>query len=110
METKLKNRIMRRIQFIFYCRSTVSKVALKIYITLILLWGFIPNVSLMNVFKNTKNLGSMDAGHVLYFYKYAFMNTELVVQTISVAVFILAVFILGNNIKGLLFRTPQRQA
>jgi hypothetical protein len=38
------------------------------------------------------------------------MNTELVVQTISVAVFILAVFILGNNIKGLLFRTPQRQA
>jgi len=106
MGTQLENRIMRRVYFIFYCRKAIGKFALKIYLILLLLWGLFHNISFVSVFRNTKSI-AVDVGSVSSFYKYAFIHTEFVVQTISVAIIAILAFTLGNNLKGLLYKEQQ---
>lgn len=103
---ELKKRIMRRVYFIFYSRKLLSGIALRVYLMLALLWVLLSNISFINVLKNTKNIGSSNVMQIPDFYRYAFMHTELVVQSTSILAIIFIAFIFRRNILSFL---PKRE-
>ena len=93
---------MRRIYCISYCRKAISNIALKIYFSLALIWVLSFNVSVMNVFKNTMDIG-FNFSNVFSFYKYAFMHTELLAQTVFVLAILFLFFLTIKNLKSATF-------
>ena len=95
--SQLKKRVMRRVYLVFYTRKLLSFIALKLYISIFLVWGLLYNVSVTDVVRNTMNVNSMSS--LSYFYKYAFMNTELIVQISSVLFLGLALIVARDLFK-----------
>ena len=93
---------MRRIYCIAYCRKAIGNTALKTYLSLALIWVLFFDVSVMNVFKNTMGVGFNFSG-IFSFYKYAFMHTELLVQTVFVLAILFLLFLAIGNLKNATF-------
>ena len=95
--SQLKKRVMRRVYLICYTRKLLSLTALKLYASVLLVWGLLYNVSVTDVVHNTMAVQSMSS--LSYFYKYAFMNTELIVQISSVLFLGLAFIVIRDLFK-----------
>ena len=69
---------MRRVYAIYVLRRVINRFTLKCSALAVFAVGVVSAVSISNVFANMPSILDMPA--VLYFSKYAFMNTELTVQ------------------------------
>jgi len=97
----LKNRIMRRVYLISFIRRVLSPVAVKLYVTAFLFSLLLVNVSVSNVLANTR---SFAPGDLIYFYKFAFMNTEILTQISLLGILSLAGLIVFSNLRIILFK------
>ncbi|MEK7120854.1 MAG: hypothetical protein AAB840_02070 [Patescibacteria group bacterium] len=102
-EEKLKERIMRRVYLISFVKKIFGMTAIKIYGSLVLLFGLYINVSIVDVFKNSIKFGSLGTtfGNLFNFYGQAFVRTELDVKVIFVLFLGLVSFILFDSVKKL---------
>lgn len=80
--SKLKKKIMRRVYTLYVMRQLLSPLALKVYTLVFLFAGTATLVSVSNVFKNMPQLS--DVGGILYFSFSAFLNTEVLVQSLVI--------------------------
>ena len=98
---------MRKVYFIFFCkRYFLNSLALKIYFSIVLLWGVFSTISVGNVFNNMMDSG-IGFGRTMYFYKYAFMHTELIVQSVVVLTLIFVSLLLIDSLRGIV---PSRRS
>lgn len=93
----LKNRIMRRIYFVYYAKRLLSPVAIRLYLAAALLGGILSTVSVSNVFKNA--FGTTGFYSFSHFFSYAFMNTGLIVQVLLIAAVLYSLFITRDLVK-----------
>jgi hypothetical protein len=99
-EPQLKSKIMRRIYVIFFCKKYFfNRLAFKTYLSVLLLWGLLSTVSVMNVFHNMMDSG-VGFGRTSHFYKYAFMHTDLIVQIVTVSVLVFSSLLLIDTLRG----------
>lgn len=92
---KLKNRIMRRVYLRFFVRKVFAPTPVKLYIVASFVGFIVSRVSIGNVIENTPQVFNIGA-----FYNFsvsAFMNTEFVIQVLSVGV-IIATFLLVRDL------------
>jgi len=83
--SQLKEKVMKRVHLIFFCRKYFfNMLSLKIYFSIALVIGLISRVSVVDVLSNMFRAGGMDMGSISYFSKYALMHTEITVQAILV--------------------------
>jgi hypothetical protein len=95
----LRERVMRRVYFIFLLRKyLLNSFALKSYTSFVLFVLFLTKVSILSVIKNTNSLIKFDINALSYFYKYAFLHTELGVKIISVSILSLLAIVLAEKL------------
>jgi len=104
IDTQLKKKIMRRVYFTYFLRKVFNPFAIKIY-TIVSFAGFIASqVSLVNVVANMPSMTNIDA---LYrFSTSAFLNTEFVVQLLSVGALVTIFLLLKDIVKTYSISAP----
>lgn len=93
----LKNSILRRVYAIWFLKKITQPFYVKMYITILLLWQFIGNVSVINVFKN---MPPNNVGGSFIFFENAFLGTEIFVQAIILGSIILVLFVVRGLFRG----------
>ena len=107
--SELNKRIMRRVRLIFFCKKyLLNSLAAKVYFSALLLWALISTVSIGSVFKNMVSIG-ISVSNTTNFYKYAFMNTELVVQAVTISSVVFISLLVLDSVKRLGLWQSSRQ-
>lgn len=89
--TQLKKKIMRRVYLAFFLRRMASPLAVKSYMLVAFLGFLVSQVSVSNVAANMPRV--TDIAALYRFSLGAFLNTEFIVQLLSVGI-VLAMFLL----------------
>lgn len=97
--SQLKGRIMRRVYMLYVLGKMLSKLALKVYAGLALLYGIKIFVHVEAVANNMPDFGNLSGLYT--FMTQAALNTDLAVQFIVFGVVALAGWILRDAIKNI---------
>lgn len=84
-----KTETMRRIYFIWAIRYILNPVTIKIAAIAIITWQLFTRVSIITIFQNWRTMGA-DLAATFRFLESAFLNTEAMVQLLTLGVGILA--------------------
>ncbi len=95
---------MKRIRRIYYLKKVINPLMMKVYALLVLTLGIGSLVSVQNVIANMPSFAEL--GSVYRFSVNAFLYTELPVQIVVGATFIIALLLLRDAAKNF-FTTPQ---
>ncbi len=92
--TQLKRRILNRIYIIYATRRILAPFMLKVYITLVLLWQLVINVSLGNIVKNAPGLklGTIN------FFTQAFIDTAMGIKILLIVGFVVSVWLMKDMV------------
>ena len=96
--TYINRSVMRRVYLIWAYRIIVNKFTAKLAALGLLAWGLTMYVVIGSVIANASRLSGFD--YAAYFWK-AFLGTGFVVETILVAVVIVATMVLLDTMKNL---------
>jgi len=79
-QTKLGNRVMRRIYFIWFTRKALHPLTIKTATLAFFVWQILINISLINIYSNAVQTASGEGGSFYSFFSHAVTHTDLVVQ------------------------------
>lgn len=108
METHsiIKRNVMRRVRFIYFSKKVLQPRFIKLGLLLLFLLAQSWFVSIPNIVSNLGNpMRSIDTLYV--FVVSAFMNTEITVQLLSVAIAIVGILFVRDFIRGSEVIAPQ---
>ncbi|MBI2618337.1 hypothetical protein HYW58_02715 [Candidatus Kaiserbacteria bacterium] len=100
----LEQKIMARVGRIHSLKRVLNPLMLKVYAFVAVSAGMLSLVSIKNVFLNMPPLFELQG--VYYFVIAALRNTELSVQIISLALFILVLLLVRDTVRNLTFHAP----
>jgi len=104
IDIKLKKKIMRRIYFMFFLQKVFNSFAVKVYALISFVGFMIVQVSLVNVIANMPNMANINA---LYrFFVSAFLNTEFIVQALTLGALTATLLLLKDIAKTYLGVNP----
>ncbi|MEK7510873.1 MAG: hypothetical protein AAB582_01380 [Patescibacteria group bacterium] len=98
-ESTIHKNVMRRVRTIHTVRPLASMTALSAFLLLGALWGIGRQVWVAQVFENMPSLA--DAGAVTRFVLAAFMQTEFIVQALTVIVLMAVAWIVRDGVRSL---------
>ncbi len=78
----LKKRVMLRVRTVHVTRRIFSNTTLSAVVFVLALWGIGREVWVARVFQNAPSLTNIDAA--AHFFLYAFLDTRLIVQALSI--------------------------
>lgn len=91
---QLEERIMRRIYIIYALRRVLSPFMVKIYVSLVLLWQLLAQISLASIIQNAPGL---DWGAAQFFFS-AFVGTEWGVKLVLILAVLVATWLFKDVI------------
>ena len=97
IELQLKNRIMRRVRFIYWFRKATSPIATQTYVLSFFVVQLLRVVSMPHVVANMPSV--LDPAAFVEFHAASFLNTEPAVQILAVGVLSLAIWLTRNVIR-----------
>lgn len=101
---QLKKKIMRRVYFSYFLQRVFNSFTLKAYALVFFAGVIVSQVSMTNVLANMPRLTEVNA---LYrFSASAFLNTEFIIQILSVGALIVIFLLLKDITKTYLTATP----
>lgn len=104
----LKKQIMRRVHTIHILRQVVNVTTLKCSVLLVMVIGVVSVVSVTNVLTNMPDIFNVIS--IFYFSKYAFMNTEVVVQLLIVTMLGVSAWLLRDAVIYILTSLSRHKA
>ncbi len=93
--TNIEKNVMRRVRTVYYLRPFVSGGSLALVVAAIALYGIGKEVWVARVFENAPQT----AGALPQFYLFAFLNTDFVVQALSLLALGAAVYLARETAK-----------
>jgi hypothetical protein len=102
IDVQLKKKIMRRVYGTFFVRKVSSPFAVKLYILVSFTGFLISQISLGNVVANMPQVTNL--GALYRFSTSAFLNTEMIVQLLSLGALIATVLLFKDVVK--IYFTP----
>jgi len=100
----IKKNVLRRIKIVFAIRKAFQPLFVEIYVMVLALSGIFFTSSIFNVFENL-SASSGGVGDVLAFSYRAFLNTELIVQSLFVIILLVAGFLIRDLSSRLIYNT-----
>ncbi len=98
MESELKKTIMRRIYFVYYAKTAFNSPLLKLAVLLMIGYGFKALISIESFFVNMPSIAEINS--LASFILAAFLNTEFIVQAMTLGTAIFAVWLLRDVVAG----------
>lgn len=100
----LHNKIMRRVWYTFLLKGLLSVAAIKYYALFLLVLLTLPFVSWLQVLKNVP--WSVDPLYMMEFFRYAYLQTEQIVQYALWAWLIVFVWVLVSMLRRVQITIP----
>lgn len=97
IDEQLKNKIMRRIYIQFFIRKIFSPLLVKLYVMVSFLSFIVANISVGNVVANSPSI--FDVNSVYNFSLSAFINTEFIIQILSVGVLMVIILLAKDTVR-----------
>ena len=100
----LKQRIMRRVYAVWILKNVARPFLIKGSVFVAFIWEMRQTVSLRHVFANIP--GPSNIGEVYNFFSYAFAHTEIMVQTLSIGLALLGIWMMRDILSSLKVASP----
>jgi len=91
----IEKNVLKRVRVIFAIRKIFQPMFVEVYVLILATSGLFYTSSVFNVFDNLTS-SSRGPGDILSFFYGAFLNTEFIVQALSILILASALFLLKN--------------